>query len=227
MRARRRAAMREPQRADPEIEQSNHDRRGHRHEQHEALARLGPRQLPDVVPEVLAEHRIGDPEVRRCRCQGGQPPPVSRSPREPDSEEQPAPQSQGEQHALRHGLHNLEVTEAARHLHRADRAIDEVDVNGAPRHREDQDGKPHDARERASVEVDASRRNARGPRPLGGLQRQPAPAHEQDDQHCDGSDQAPASPGRGHTGGGEGEWEGEREGGGAVFAASQPSTSAR
>ena len=215
MRARHRAPAGKPQGADPQIEQRDDDGGRQRGEQREVLAGLGPGHLADVVAEVLAEHGVSDPEVRGGGRQGRQPPPVPGAPPpgERDPEEQSAAQRHGEQYALRHGFDDLEIAEAAGHLHRADRAVDEVNVNRAPGDGEQQDGESHHPREGPGIEVGVARRHARRPGPLGGLERQPAAADQHDHQNRGGGQQAPAAPRLGHAR--------------TPFAASQPSTSAR
>ena len=72
--------------------------------------------------------------MRRRRRERDVSPPVAGSQREQNAEDETEHESAAEQHLMRDRFHDLEVAQAARHLHRADRAIDDEKVAGRPGH---------------------------------------------------------------------------------------------
>ena len=157
--------------------------------------------------------------MRGTESERGREPPVAGAEREHAADQHAGHERAAEQHAPRHRLHDLEVAEAARQLDGADRPIHQEQVARAPRDGHEQDQSAHQSRDVARSEVGSATRHARRPRPLRGLERDPATSHEQHHQHGRPDGEAPPVARSGH--------------GRILFplpspwVASQPSTSAR
>ena len=150
---------------------------------------LEPGELPDVIAQVPMQQRVGDAEARRTRGEACRHPPIPRAEGEQEAEGEAARQRAAEQHALGDRFHDLEVAEPPGQLHGADGAVDEEHVAGAPDDREQQDQTAHQPCDVVPHDVHMSGGDARGPGPLGGLESQPAPTDQDDDQRGGAGDQ--------------------------------------
>ncbi len=174
------------------------------------LQRL-PRQLAGVVAEIALQYRIEDAEARRARRQNRREPVVAGAPRDADAVREPRQDGPEQQQTLRHGLHDLEIAQAPRHLHRADGAIHPPQMRRAPPDRQHEQRDAQQLRQVAGRDVEIAAADRVRPGALRGLEREPTPAHEQrDERHTD--DEQPGAA-RLHAA--------------APAVASQPSTSAR
>ena len=193
VRVRVRQPATEPQRPDSHVEQRDHDRgRAHRH-QRKLSQPLGPGQSSQVIAQVLLQHGVRDAEGRWARRERRRHPPIPGAEREQEPEHDTARDRAREQQGLRHRLDDLQVAEPTRQLHGADRAVDEQEIRRAPGDRADEQQPRHQPGEVPGREVRGAAGQARPPRALGGLEGEPAPAHEPRNQESDSDEQGPAA----------------------------------
>ena len=211
--ARLREPATEPQRAHAEIQQGDQERARHTRQEQQSVHALKPGEPTDIKAQVPMEQRVDDAEARGTRREARRHPPVARAEGQQEAEGETARERTTEQHALGHRFHDLEITQPPRQLDGADGAVDEEHVAGAPGDGEQQDQPAHQPGDVMPHHVHLTARDARCPRPLGGLEGQPATPHQHDDQRGGAGDQ-PRPPGRARHGR-------------TPCAASQSSTSAR
>ena len=189
----------EPQPSDPHVEQRNHGG-GRAHGEHgERPQPLRPRQPRYVKPEISVEHGIRHTEQRCARGERGVHPPIAGAEREEKPAYQSAPDRAGEEELLRNGLHDLEVAEPTRQLHRADRAVDEQQIRRRPGDGGEEEEARHEAGEVALGYVGAPAGDGGRPGALGGLEGQPAASPEHHHQEPDAQHQRPAASRRLHV----------------------------
>ena len=202
-----------PQRADDAVQQRHNGERAECQHQRAILQCRPPGKHAHVVAGVEPQPVVDQPEVRRRRRERDVSPPVAGSQREQNAEDETEQESAAEQHLMRDRFHDLEVAQAARHLHRADRAIDDEKVAGRPGHgRDEGEGLQHQ-REVAGVDQRRPARKCSVPRPIRRLNGQPPAAHQGDHQQDGAGHVESAATGAGHAF--------------MPCSVSQPSTSAR
>ena len=192
--ARAYAAATNPQRSDHGIEQ-RHDSRGGDHEDQRAILQRGvPGKQADVVAGVPAQRRrVGNAEMGRCGGHDGVTPPIAGAKGEQRTEHDAQQRGAGEQCASRHRFDDLEVTEATRHLHGADRPVHDEQIAAEPGDGNEEDQSLQQPRQIAGRDDRVAARKAAVPRPLGGFDGQPPPADQRRHQQS-GADQVQRAP---------------------------------
>ena len=196
VRVRVRQPTTEPQRADPDVQQGDDHGGGAHPHQRELPEPLAPGQPAQVVAQVPLEHGVRNAEDRRAGGERRRHPPVPRAERQEESEHQTAGDRAGEEQGLRHRLDDLQVTEPARQLHRADGAVHEQEIRRAPGDCPDEQQPRHEPGEVPGGEIRAAAEQACPPGAFGCLQGEPASTHEHRDQQSDCDEQrSPADDG--------------------------------
>jgi len=193
------------------IEQHDGAERADYQNQRAILQHGPPRQHADVIAGVLAQDRVGDVEVRRRGRQHRVAPPVVRAEGKQRAEDDAEQNGTGEQRAPRYCLHDLEIAQAAGHLHRADVPIHDQQIAGEPGDGDEENAGLDQAGEITHGDDRIAAGERAVPRPFGGFHGKPASTDQRRHQQP-GADQvqpAPARPGHGLT----------------PCAANQPSTS--
>ena len=126
--------------------------------------------------------RFPDPAIVAVRGEHGALPPVPRTQRQQHAGHHAERERQREQDAVRHGLDDLEITEAAWHLHGADGPIHDEEIPGRPGDRDDHDPQLEEAAKCPGRGEGGAAREGGGPRALGGFDGEPTAADQNDNQ---------------------------------------------